>query len=169
MKTYNKILKECENTSDLKKLEIVNKAFIDIPYISDNIFYKQKDYWATPKEFFKYGKGDCEDFAISKYFLLIDSGINPDNLYLAYCRVKNESHIVLVAYNIEGSETPLILDNVLNSRIWNTNERTDITPIFAFNHGNYKIINLNWELGNDILGNKWSKWINLLAKVKRGE
>jgi amino acid transporter len=41
------------------------------------------DYWMTPKEFFIKGFGDCEDYAIAKYFTLLELGVKKESLYLA--------------------------------------------------------------------------------------
>merc|ERR1711991_1126503 len=59
----------------------------NIRYLSDNLLNElalptDKDYWQTPKESLKRGYGDCEDFAIGKYFSLRALGESSDFLLL---------------------------------------------------------------------------------------
>src|SRR5215216_667478 len=51
-----------------EKLKIVNDFFNQFEYIPDQEEKGQEDYWKTPDEFVRDGGGDCEDFAIAKYF-----------------------------------------------------------------------------------------------------
>jgi len=65
--------------SDLEKLEIVNHFFNSrIRYASDIEVWGVKDYWATPLEFLCRNAGDCEDFAIAKFFTLKEIGVKEE-------------------------------------------------------------------------------------------
>lgn len=93
---------------------------------SDLEVWGVEDYWASPKEFLEKRKGDCEDFAIAKYFLLLDIGVKPELLRLVHVQIRGEAHMVL-AY---GEEDPYILDK---KRKWiqRLSKRTDLTePVF---------------------------------------
>lgn len=71
--------------------------------------YGQEDYWAIAKEFF-YNGGDCEDYAITKFFSLRWLGIDKDTLRIVILQDTNLriAHAVLaVSYNNDI----LILDN----------------------------------------------------------
>ena len=48
----------------------VNDVVNQLGYWSDRDVYRKADYWATPEEMFEKMGGDCEDFALFKYFLL---------------------------------------------------------------------------------------------------
>lgn len=61
----------------------------------------ERDYWATPREFIVRGRGDCEDFAIAKYFALASLGHVGMRLALVPWR-EDESHMVLLA-DLEGA------------------------------------------------------------------
>src|SRR5690606_6378361 len=99
--------------------------------------WQRKDYWATPLESLGRGLGDCEDFAIGKYFSLVHLGIDPDKLRFIYVRAKvgpeNKSipHMVLGYYS-RPDVAPLVLDN-LKGGILPANQRKDLSPVFSFN------------------------------------
>lgn len=51
------------------KLQAVNDFFNrHIVFDDDLNIWRQSDYWATPLETIGRGRGDCEDFAIAKYY-----------------------------------------------------------------------------------------------------
>ena len=124
------------------------------------------DYWMTPKEFLIKGYGDCEDYAIAKYFTLLNLGVNKEYLYLAIVDVKGSltSHMVLL-YAEDKNSSPLVLDN-LSFRVLTLEQREDLIPKLAFNEiDSYQIsskkflrpVSIDWQ--ND---NKWEK---LLQRV----
>jgi predicted transglutaminase-like cysteine proteinase len=93
------------------------------------------DYWASPLESLGKGAGDCEDYAIGKYFTL---GMPQVKLRMVYVRASIASapngyvaHMVL-AYYREPDAEPLVLDN-LQPDIHPAGGRPDLTPIFSFN------------------------------------
>lgn len=55
------------------QLEAVNQWANAKPYVEDWVNWQVADYWETPGEFIAKG-GDCEDFAIAKYFSLVRLG-----------------------------------------------------------------------------------------------
>lgn len=120
------------SADDIVILDRVNRwVNRNIEYTSDIELYNTIDYWATPKETLKYLKGDCEDFAILKYFLLLDYGIDKSNLSFMYSRLNRfslvQSHIVLV-YN---NKKELVLDNTRYT-IDELKSRDDLTYRFFF-------------------------------------
>ena len=122
------------------------------------------DYWATPKEFLIQGHGDCEDYAITKYFTLLEIGIPREKLYFAVVDVKGEMASHMVLFYLENKKsTPLVLDN-LSSKVIPLTQREKLIPRFAFNEiDSYKFTNekftekvkINW--GEE---NKWEKLLN---------
>jgi len=134
---FNKLIKEEKKRridEEIKILKKVNSKINLIKYRSDKKNWNKSDYWATYKEFLKKGSGDCEDFAIAKYYVLKNIGINYKKMSFGYNRIKIKgkytNHLVLLYY-IDNKD-PLILDNV-NKRIFRLNKRKDIKMIYTFN------------------------------------
>ena len=128
-----KTLDSVRDKSDLEKLEAVNTYFNAVRYSSDRKVYNKSDYWATPWEFLGKDRGDCEDYAISKYFALKYLGVEPKKLFFTYARSTKfkAAHMVLTYFKTPKSE-PLILDNN-NHKIFPASKRKDLTPIYNFN------------------------------------
>jgi len=123
-----------KSPSDREKLEKVNKFFNSrILFVNDIDLWGVKDYWATPLEFLCKKAGDCEDFAIAKYFTLKAMGVAEEKLNIAYVKAiqYNIAHMVLTYYSEPGAE-PLVIDNLIDS-IDPASKRTDLMPIFSFN------------------------------------
>ena len=120
------MIKSAQDKKTLVKLKIVNDYFNKISYKSDLNNWKTKDYWATPLEFLKAGAGDCEDYAIAKFFTLKKLGISEEKLKLIYTKVSktNQAHIVL-SYSHKPNYTPIILDN-LNKKLQLSSNRKDL-------------------------------------------
>ena len=119
------------------KVERVNH-FINraVRFVSDQQAWGVDDYWATPTQTLSRGQGDCEDFAIAKYFSLVRMGVPSEMLRLTFAKAltQNQAHMVL-AYYPSPSAQPLILDN-LDPRIRPASERSDLLPVYSFNnHG----------------------------------
>ena len=70
------------------------------------------DYWAVPAQFLK-KSGDCEDYAIAKYFTLKELGFPPGDMRIVVLRdtIRNLAHAVLVVY-LDGEA--YVLDNLSN-------------------------------------------------------
>ena len=81
------------------------------------------------------GQGDCEDFAIGKYFSLLAAGVPSVKMRLVYVRAQIgaliQAHMVL-AYYPEPDAEPLILDNLITD-IRPASRRPDLIPVFSFN------------------------------------
>ena len=77
------------------------------PYKPDDELYGKDDYWATPYEFLMNGGGDCEDYAITKYFLILENGLATEEemeILLVYDNKNNGFHAILKVRD-------MILDN----------------------------------------------------------
>ena len=120
------------------KLEQVNGFFNRMRSLSDETNWGERDYWASPVEMLAAGGGDCEDFAIAKYFSLKLLGIAEDRLRLAYVRsyggrssLRIVPHLVLLFYADADAE-PLVLDNLI-PEIKPASQRKDLAPTYSFN------------------------------------
>jgi predicted transglutaminase-like cysteine proteinase len=118
---------------DLAKLERVNRFFNTMTFVDDAVHWKKTDYWATPLEFVASEGGDCEDFAIAKYFTLIRLGIAENRLTLTYVKALrlDRAHMVLTYYPAPGAE-PLVLDNLVDV-MRPSSQRTDLLPVYSLN------------------------------------
>ena len=92
------------------KIDRVNKYFNKWQYRTDMDAYGESDYWATPLEFV-INSGDCEDYAIIKYFALRELGFSPDDLRIVVVRdqIRGIAHAVLVVFD---GDAVWLLDNL---------------------------------------------------------
>ncbi len=122
---------------DLARLNRVNNFFNErIIFVPDRQVWGVEDYWATPVEFLGRGAGDCEDFAIAKYFSLLALGVPENKLRITYVQASghgpaNLAHMVLTYYPTP-SAIPLVLDNLI-AEIKPASQRPDLTPVYGFN------------------------------------
>lgn len=120
--------------TDLEKLTTVNNFFNkNLSFTDDIKLWHLKDYWATPLECLAKGAGDCEDYAIAKYFTLKELGISDDKMRITYVKAirLNQAHMVLTYFENPRAE-PLVLDNLL-AEIKPASARDDLLPIYSFN------------------------------------
>lgn len=134
LERWQRLINRNQNASDWNKLHLVNQfANREVTYASDLEHWGTLDYWATPLESLQTGKGDCEDYAILKYFTLRAMGVPEERLRLMYVRAieLNEPHMVLI-YTEKPGQYPLVLDNIINE-ILPANRRPDLKPVYSFN------------------------------------
>lgn len=157
--------------TDLELLERVNRFFnSELRYVEDIDLWHVDDYWATPVEALWKGAGDCEDFAIAKYFSLRKWGMPADKLLITYVKVLNpeRAHMVLTYYPDADGE-PLVLDSLVDT-IEPADARKDLLPVYAFNgegvwlpDATDSTIGSNGPAG-DI--KQLSRWQDVLSKMK---
>lgn len=132
--SWHNLIKHGQGLDEQQKLEQVNR-FINraLTYASDQQVWQSKDYWATPSEALSRGQGDCEDYAIAKFFGLTQMGIPSERLRLTYVKdlKHNQAHMVL-AYYAPGTSQPQLLDSLQDS-IEPASARRDLLPVYAFN------------------------------------
>jgi predicted transglutaminase-like cysteine proteinase len=132
--SWQLLLESARGEDDRALLERVNR-FVNrsVSFVSDQQTWGQQDYWATPTQTLERGLGDCEDFAIAKYFSLVRMGVPSEKLRLTFVKAlkQNQAHMVL-AYYPSPSAQPLILDN-LEPAIRPASERRDLLPVYSFN------------------------------------
>lgn len=94
------------------QLASVNREINRIRYREDVGNWGEIDYWAAPGEFFAAG-GDCEDYAIAKYYSLKELGFAPDKMRIVVLQdeLRQRPHAVLV---VEFGGELLMLDNMIN-------------------------------------------------------
>lgn len=162
---WEELLKH-DNMTDKEKLEKINSFFNKaMVFANDYELYGVKDYWATPVEFISRGAGDCEDYAIAKYFSLKIMGVSEEKLRIAYVKALqyNIFHMVMLYYSDPWAE-PLILDNLADA-IRPASERKDLLPIFTFNGAGLWLAH---DRGQGKLAGKSSRltaWNDLLQRM----
>lgn len=164
LKKWEKFIIENQSKPTSKKIESVNRFVNTIAFAEDADHWLKEDYWATPYQFIASGGGDCEDYAIAKYFTLRVLGIAADQMSIAYVNVrdKKEPHMVMF-YFPEAGQSPFVLDN-LDKKITLLNLKSDIELIYSANENNVWV---NKE-GKLILVGKSSmihKWSDVISKV----
>lgn len=162
---YSKSINIFRNYSKNKQLIKVNIYLNQLLPQVDILNQKKRDYWETPKEFLTIGYGDCEDYAIIKYFTLLKLGFAKEKLYLTAVREKfrGKYHLVL-SYFEDKNKSPLILDN-LSFRILDLETRKDLkVDMFINSNGVYK---LNEKKRLIKVAKVSSKFNELLKRVKK--
>jgi len=164
--SWEDILQQYSGATDREKLQKINSFFNKkIVFVNDINLYGVKDYWATPVEFLSRGAGDCEDYAIAKYFSLKMMGVAEEKLRIAYVKALqyNIFHMVMLYYKNPGAE-PLIIDSLIDS-IKPASERRDLLPIFTFNGAGLWLAH---DRGQGKLAGKTSRltaWNDLLQRM----
>lgn len=152
---------------ETQRLNLINDFFNQrIAFREDVDTWGVIDYWASPLETLDKGQGDCEDYAIAKYFSLLAAGVPEARLRLVYVRAmlngRPQAHMVLAYYSQPDAE-PLILDN-LQAAVLPASSRPDLQPVFSFNSEGL------WQgVGASAAGNpvaRLSLWRNALVKVR---
>ena len=107
---WNKLKADTAGLDDMGKLKAVNAFFNQWPYRLDAGNYGRSDYWATPVEFLK-KSGDCEDYAIAKFYALMELGFSQNDMRVVALkdRIRNIGHAVLAVY---VGDDIFVLDNV---------------------------------------------------------
>ncbi len=117
--------------SDRALLDLVNRTVNGaMRYREDRAIWDVGDYWASPGEMAIKGAGDCEDFAIAKYWLLRSLGVADDKLQLVVLQDTRRRlfHAVLVVHTASGA---YVLDNVSN-RLRPDTAYAQYHPIMSF-------------------------------------
>lgn len=103
---------EWRGLSIMDKLRNVNSLFNQWPYRLDSEVWGVVDYWAAPIEFLR-KSGDCEDYAITKYFALKQLGVPAADMRIVILldSIRRLGHAILVVYT--GGDA-YVLDNLSN-------------------------------------------------------
>ena len=162
---WQRLLSTQKQEDDVAQLKAVNLFFNhELKYVEDIDLWNEVDYWATPIQSLWKGAGDCEDYAIAKYFSLRRLGVPSEKLRITYVKAlrQNRAHMVLTYY-ATPTAMPLVLDS-LTDAIQPANQRTDLVPVYAFNGEG---LWLTGAAGNKKVGDtkRLSRWQDLLKKM----
>lgn len=108
--SLNKFKPKIAKKTRLEQMAAVSRFINKLSYKSDSLNWGVRDYWAVRWEFFGKNKGDCEDYAIAKYYTLKDMGFDIDSMRLVVVKDTNidRGHAVLV---VELNGKRYVLDN----------------------------------------------------------
>jgi predicted transglutaminase-like cysteine proteinase len=112
---FRNIMIEASAYEGRPRLAYINRAVnLAIKYTSDTRAHGIPDHWATPFDTLESGKGDCEDYAITKFALLraMNWPVKDLRIVLVYISRKREYHAVEATHL---GHNWLILDNALSA------------------------------------------------------
>jgi len=113
-----------------EQLREINRYANEKDYVLDLDNYGVEDYWAIPREFLGNG-GDCEDFAITKYFSLRWLGYPRDDLRIVVVQDTNlrVPHAILA---VGRGDEILVLDNQVRE-VLPHRQVVHYAPVFSVN------------------------------------
>lgn len=170
LQDWRSTLGDAAKLPETERLRRVNDFFNRrIRFGEDPDIWQATDYWATPLETLGRAAGDCEDFALAKYFSLVEIGVPAERLRLIYVRARiggpsssiTQAHMVLGWYASPDAE-PLVLDNLLGE-IRPASRRPDLAPVFSFNSQGV------WMAGADRPASpvdRLSRWNELILRMR---
>jgi predicted transglutaminase-like cysteine proteinase len=128
--TWIEFIKSAKNKKPMEKITDTNNFLNKAPYITDQTNWSLEDYWASPVQFLT-KNGDCEDYAIAKYFTLKELGIPTESLRVVAVNDLNlkVGHSILAVYT-EGRI--LILDNQIK-QVVDASTIKHYEPIYSIN------------------------------------
>ncbi len=162
---WQQLLATQKQVSETEQLNVVNVFFNrQLRYEEDIDLWHEIDYWATPIQSLWKGAGDCEDYAIAKYFSLRHLGVPAEKLRITYVKAlrQNRAHMVLTYY-ARPEAMPLVLDSLMDP-ILPASQRPDLLPVYAFNGEG---LWLTGAAGNKKVGDtkRLSRWQDVLKKM----
>ncbi|MEX1147006.1 MAG: transglutaminase-like cysteine peptidase [Sphingomonadales bacterium] len=106
---WTALLADVAGAEPTDQIRAINTFMNDAEYITDLRNWGDADYWATVREFLQ-KDGDCEDYAIAKYYSLKALGFDPETMRVVVVQDTNldAPHAVLA---IDFGGETLILDN----------------------------------------------------------
>jgi len=155
---------------NIDELHKVNDEVNGVKYEPDKTNSGTKDNWYTPKEFYENGSGDCEDFAIAKYYKLKSMGYSPEDMRISHVKLSrgkkgnpgegtasggdSEAHMVLI---VNG----MVLDNLPDTGVKSFDERKDLAMVYQFNEDNMYVNDKEVSGGSDNI----TKWGELKSRI----
>ncbi|WP_093426577.1 MULTISPECIES: cysteine protease LapG [unclassified Pseudomonas] len=162
---WQHLLATQKQTPELEQLRVVNLFFNrQMHYVEDIDLWHAVDYWETPIQGLWKGAGDCEDYAIAKYFSLRHLGVPSDKLRITYVKAlrQNRAHMVLTYYSSPDA-MPLVLDSLVDA-IQPASQRSDLLPVYSFNaEGLWLSGKGNQKVGDT---KRLSRWQDVLKKMQ---
>jgi len=120
-----------------EQLVAVDRAINTLPYVSDTQNWGVADYWETPQEMLTRG-GDCEGFALTKYFALRQLGVRDEIMRIAvvWDRRDREEHAILL---VRAEGETWILDNKTREPIRLADDSQRYSLIYSLNESGVRL------------------------------
>jgi predicted transglutaminase-like cysteine proteinase len=128
--SWRQVIDAARGKEKFEILAIVNSFFNQWSYSLDEDLYGKSEYWATPYEFLT-RSGDCEDYAIAKYFALRDLGFPEEDLRIVilFDSSRGIGHAVLT---VRHGQDQLVLDS-LSDGLFSHRRYSQYRPQFSMN------------------------------------
>lgn len=125
-----KLINEIRVKPVVEQLDAINRHLNKASYVTDMVNWQQQDYWATIHQFFN-KDGDCEDYAIAKYYSMVELGFSAEKMRIVIVEDTNLNiaHAVLAVY-LDGEIW--ILDNQISTLVPHR-EIIHYTPLYSIN------------------------------------
>lgn len=125
---WTDFLDTVRNLDARAQLDAVNRWVNARPHVDDIANWGVADYWETPGEFFTKG-GDCEDFAIAKYFSLLRLGFQQSDLrILIVSDSRNDGFHAVLA--VRQGDVARILDDQVNE-VTDLSAQPHYAPVYS--------------------------------------
>ena len=164
---WQEFVKDNHSATVREKLVSVNNFFNRFSYVEDQDLYGSDDYWATMREILDRNSGDCEDFAIAKYFTLWELNLPEENMRITYVvPVQSRKPHMVLTYKFVESEEPLVLDTMVKVLL-PVSRRSDLVPVYSFNMNGYWLARKDEKWQGKRVGSaiKLSLWWGLLQRM----
>ena len=131
---WKTVLEEADSLDRTARIARVNaEVNARTAYVSDMDNHGILEHWARPSETMASGSGDCEDYAILKFWLLADLGVRPDDMFILIVQSATLStHHAVLAVKTGGDF--VILDNLAKT-VQSTRDARHYEPVFSVNAG----------------------------------
>lgn len=113
VKSWKELIASLKQKPLREQLQAINGWANAHPYIVDQLNWGMEDYWETPHEFISVS-GDCEDYAIAKYYSLRALGISEEMLRVIIVQDNNLGGIIHAVLGVFDGDELFILDNQIN-------------------------------------------------------
>ena len=146
------LIDKYKDANDTVKLEAVNSWVNRVKYDSDMHVYGVSDYWATLYQFVGKDRGDCEDYTITKYYILKALGVDPHKMKFTYVVYRDKHGRLLAHMVLAYLKTPhpkskndiLILGNN-NPRVLPASQRPDLIKMIKMINGDTGPKSKKWK------------------------
>ena len=127
---WRSVMQSAGQMSKVEQLRAINHHLNQVAYVTDMVNWQQNDYWATIRQFFR-KNGDCEDYAIAKFYSLKELGFESDQMRIVIVQDNNLNiaHAVLAVYL---DDKIWILDNQISNIVTDDNI-VHYTPLYSIN------------------------------------
>lgn len=114
-----------------EQLMAINDWGNEHPYIVDQLNWGMVDYWAAPSQF-REVNGDCEDYAIAKYYSLRALGVPAASMRIMILQDMNLGGIIHAVLGVYDNQTLWILDNQIK-QVRDAASIYHYKPVYAVN------------------------------------